>query len=316
MPTVEFLERHVVAFAEQLGFDRPGQSERENLVARAVRLVDRRLTDDRRGRPVKPSRVHEQVGEQVPVRHSEGYSVGSAIRESGESDVGRIDPVLSAMTAHNMPLLVHGEVTDPGVDVFDREPVFLERELAGVLERHPKLKVVLEHVTTQEAVEFVRSAPGEVAATITAHHLLFNRNAMFRGGIRPHYYCLPMLKRERHRQALLTAATSGDRCFFLGTDSAPHASSAKESQCGCAGIFTAHAALELYAQAFEQVNALDRLEGFASIHGADFYGMPRNRDTVTLLRDTWVVPDRYRIGDQDLVPLCAGQPLNWRVDCG
>ena len=242
------------------------------------------------------------------------YPAGATTHsDRGVTDVARISAVLAAMEAHGMPLLVHGEVTDPTVDVFDREHLFLHQVLAPVLERHPGLRVVLEHVTTAEAVEFVRSRPDNVAATITAHHLLLNRNAMFTGGIRPHHYCLPVLKRERHRQALLNAATSGDPRFFLGTDSAPHARPAKERACGCAGIFTAHAALELYAQAFEQADALDRLEPFASIHGADFYGLPRNPGRVTLVKEPWTVPDCYRSGDLELVPLGAGQRLPWRV---
>jgi dihydroorotase len=213
-----------------------------------------------------------------------------------------------------MPLLVHGEVTDPDVDLFDRERVFLERVLAPLIARLPQLKVVVEHITTAEAVAFVQAAPASVAATITAHHLLLNRNAIFQGGIRPHLYCLPVLKREVHRQALVRAATSGDPRFFLGTDSAPHARHTKEVACGCAGIYTAHAAIELYAEAFEAAGALDRLEAFASRHGPDFYGLPRNATRVTLRKAPWRVPDALEFGADRLVPLRAGESVAWSVE--
>jgi len=208
---------------------------------------------------------------------------------------------------------VHGEVTDDDIDIFDREAGFIERIMKPLLERHPELKVVFEHITTAEAADFVAAAPANVAATITAHHLLFNRNKMLVGGIRPHYYCLPILKRERHRQALLAAATSGSAKFFLGTDSAPHARGDKESACGCAGAYTAPAALELYATAFEQAGALERLEGFASHFGADFYGMARNTETVTLVRAPWPLPEALPyVEGQSIVPLAAGETLDWR----
>ncbi|HSW53350.1 MAG TPA: dihydroorotase, partial [Sulfuricaulis sp.] len=210
------------------------------------------------------------------------YPAGATTNsESGVTDLGRCRAVFAAMEKHELPLLLHGEVTDPAVDVFDREQVFIERHLAPLVRDFPKLRVVLEHVTTRQAVEFVTQASANVAATITAHHLLHNRGAMFQGGMRPHYYCLPVLKREEHRLALVEAATSGNPKFFLGTDSAPHARRAKETTCGCAGIYTAHAALELYAEIFEAAGALDRLEAFASHFGADFYRLPRNRDKVT-----------------------------------
>jgi dihydroorotase len=212
-----------------------------------------------------------------------------------------------------LPLLLHGEVTDGEIDIFDREAVFIERHLRRIVERFPRLKVVLEHVTTREGVEFVRSAREGVAATLTVHHLLLNRNAMFAGGIRPHAYCLPVLKREAHRQALVAAATSGNPKFFLGTDSAPHSRRAKESACGCAGIYTAHAALELYAEVFEAAGAIDKLEAFASFHGADFYGLPRNRDSVTLMKESWTVPPKIALGADTLVPLRAGETVAWRL---
>jgi dihydroorotase len=242
------------------------------------------------------------------------YPAGATTHsEAGVSDVRRCEEVLEEMARLNMPLLVHGEVTDPAVDVFDREAVFIDRVLAPLVERHPRLKVVLEHITTEEAVRFVRQAPPRVAATITAHHLLMNRNRLFEGGLRPHHYCLPVLKRERHRQALIAAAVSGEPKFFLGTDSAPHSRRAKEAACGCAGIYTAHAALELYAEAFEAAGALERLEAFASFHGPAFYGLPRNPGTLTLVREPWSVPEAYPLGDDEVIPLRAGERIAWRI---
>lgn len=242
------------------------------------------------------------------------YPAGATTNSaSGVTDIRKCDAVLEAMQAAGMPLLVHGEVTDPGVDVFDREAVFLERVLAPLLARFPGLKVVLEHATTAAAVAFVEAAPASVGATITAHHLLLNRNAIFAGGLRPHHYCLPVLKRESDRLALVAAATSGNPKFFLGTDTAPHARGAKECDCGAAGVYTAHAALELYAEAFEAAGALDRLEGFASRHGADFYGLARNAGTITLEKTAWNVPREYRFGEASVVPLRAGQTIGWRL---
>jgi dihydroorotase len=242
------------------------------------------------------------------------YPAGATTHsDAGVTDLARVAPALEAMEEHDLPLLVHGEVTDREVDIFDREAVFLEQRLAPLVERYAGLRVVLEHVTTREAVQFVRTARPGVAATITAHHLLLNRNALLAGGIRPHHYCLPVLKREIHRQALLEAATSGDGRFFLGTDSAPHARHTKEATCGCAGVYTAHAALELYAEAFEEAGALDRLEGFASFHGADFYGLPRNRERVTLLREPWTAPEAYPYPGGTLVPLRSGGEIAWRL---
>jgi dihydroorotase len=242
------------------------------------------------------------------------YPAGATTNsDSGVTDLARIDGVLETMAEVGLPLLVHGEVTDPEVDVFDREKVFLERKLAPLVERHPDLKVVLEHVTTADGVDFVRGCGPRVAATITAHHLLLNRNAIFTGGLNPHMYCLPVLKREGHREALLAAATSGSGKFFLGTDSAPHARNTKETGCGCAGIYTAHAALELYAQAFEQAGCLDRLEAFASRNGPDFYGLPRNEGTVTMRRESWQVPATYQFERSEVVPLAAGTALSWKL---
>jgi len=242
------------------------------------------------------------------------YPAGATTHsDAGVTDIARTHAALEAMQEHGLPLLVHAEVTDPAIDVFDREAVFIERHLAPLTERFPALRVVLEHVTTRDGIQFVTSAGAGIAATITAHHLLLNRNAMFRGGMQPHAYCLPVLKREAHREALLAAATSGNPKFFLGTDSAPHARERKETSCGCAGIYTAHAALELYAGAFEQADALERLEGFASHFGPDFYGLPRNAGSVTLERTDWRVPDSYPLGDSTVVPMCAGETLHWRL---
>lgn len=241
------------------------------------------------------------------------YPAGATTNsDAGVTDLLRCEATFFAMEETGMPLLVHGEVTDPDVDIFDREAVFIDRVLLPLLERHPRLKVVFEHITTQQAVEFVRSANANIAATITAHHLLYNRNAMFKGGIRPHMYCLPVLKREVHRRALIEAAISGNARFFLGTDSAPHAQGAKESACGCAGIYTAHAAIELYAEVFEDSGALEILEAFASFYGADFYGLPRNRDTITLRRQTWHVPPTLQMGNEFCVPLRAGESMRWQ----
>jgi dihydroorotase len=242
------------------------------------------------------------------------YPAGATTHSAaGVTDISKTYAVLETMEEQDLPLLVHAEVTDPHVDVFDREPVFISRHLAPLIEQFPKLRVVLEHVTTREGIQFVTGAPATVAATITAHHLLLNRNAMFRGGLQPHAYCLPVLKRESHREALLAAATSGNSKFFLGSDSAPHTRERKESACGCAGIYTAHAALELYAQAFEDAGALDRLENFASHFGPDFYDLPRNTDRITLEKQDWQVPDSYPMSGSSLVPLFAGETLHWRV---
>lgn len=243
------------------------------------------------------------------------YPAGATTHSDlGVTDLTQCEAVLAAMERLGVPLLVHGEVTDSAVDVFDREKAFIERVLQPLLYRHPGLKLVFEHITTQEAVDFVVDSGPNVAATITAHHLLYNRNALFAGGLRPHHYCLPVLKREKHRQALLWAATSGNGKFFLGTDSAPHARSAKEAACGCAGCYTAHAALELYAEAFAAMGALHCLEAFASFHGPDYYALPRNQETISLEQQEWCVPESFPYVDGDILqPLRAGEVLIWRL---
>ena len=245
------------------------------------------------------------------------YPAGATTHsDAGVTDLARTSPVLARMQELGLPLLVHGEATGSEVDVFDRERVFIERVLAGLIRRFPALRLVFEHVTTREAVEFVQAAGPNIAATITPQHLLLNRNALFAGGLRPHHYCLPVLKRESHRQALLAAATSGSPKFFLGTDSAPHARRAKEASCGCAGVYTAHAGIELYAEAFAAAGALDRLEAFASFHGADFYRLPRNRASLTLEQQRWSPPTSYPFDGDELVPFRAGEPIEWRLVAG
>ena len=242
------------------------------------------------------------------------YPAGATTNsDSGVTSLEAIYPAIEAMSDVGMPLLVHGEVTHADVDIFDREKRFIDDQLVGLVNRFPNLKVVFEHITTADAAQFVREASDKIAATITAHHLLYNRNHMLAGGIRPHFYCLPILKRNTHQESLLDAATSGSAKFFLGTDSAPHAQNAKEISCGCAGCYTAYAAIELYAEAFEQRNALDKLEGFASHFGADFYQLPRNQDTITLVREPWTAPSSLTFGEQQLIPLRAGETLNWRI---
>jgi len=242
------------------------------------------------------------------------YPAGATTHsDEGVTRLSRCFHALEKMEELGLPLLVHGESTDPAIDVFDREQAFIEEVLGPTVERFPRLKVVLEHITTREAVHYVEVTGPNVAATITAHHLLMNRNALFLGGIRPHHYCLPVLKRETHREALVEAATSGNPKFFLGTDSAPHARGAKEAACGCAGIYTAHAAIELYAAAFEEAGALDKLEGFASVFGAQFYGLPLNPGTITLERAEWRVAERLAFGAEELVPLRAGETVSWKL---
>jgi dihydroorotase len=242
------------------------------------------------------------------------YPAGATTNsDAGVAQLEALYPTLAAMEASGLPLLVHGEVTDADIDIFAREAVFIERHLLPISRQFPALKMVLEHITTADAVAFVESSPATVAATITAHHLLYNRNHMLAGGIRPHYYCLPVLKRNTHQQALISAATSGNPKFFLGTDSAPHTTSAKETDCGCAGCYTAYAALELYAEVFEQAGALDKLEAFAAFYGADFYGLPRNRERIVLRRENWQAPASLPLGSEALTPLRAGEQLRWQV---
>ena len=243
------------------------------------------------------------------------YPAGATTNsDAGVTSLDRARLAIAAIEKHGLVLSLHGEVTDADVDVFDRERVYVERTLGKLTRDFPGLRIVLEHVTTREAAEFVAAAGANVAATITPQHLLWSRNAMLVGGVRPHFYCLPILKRESHRHALVAAATSGSRKFFLGTDSAPHARDQKEHECGCAGCYSAPLALELYAEAFEDAGALDRLEGFASLHGAAFYGLPPHADTVTLVREPWTVPAAYPFGDATVVPLRAGERMRWRID--
>ena len=266
------------------------------------------LTDSMRPQEIERAKASGAV------RAVKYYPAGATTHsEAGVSEVQRCYATLQAMVDAGLPLLIHGEVSDPQVDVFDREKVFLDRVLTPLAERFPRLRIVLEHITTSDAVQFVEQAPDNVAATVTAHHLLLNRNAIFQGGLRPHHYCLPVLKREEHRLALVRAVTSGSPKFFLGTDSAPHARHTKEHACGCAGVYTAHAGIELYAEAFAAAGALDRLEAFASCHGADFYGLPRNTTRVTLRRSAWRVPEELAYGEDRLVPLRAGESVAWML---
>ncbi len=257
--------------------------------------------------------IHKAKGSGI-VHGVKLYPAGATTNsDSGVTSLEKCADALSAMQTVGIPLLVHAEVTDANVDVFDREKVFIDRHMKSLIASYPDLKVVFEHITTKDAAEFVATAGPNVAATITAHHLLMNRNDLFKGGIRPHHYCLPILKREEHRQALVKAATSGNPKFFLGTDSAPHAKNAKEASCGCAGMYTAHAAIELYAEAFEAADALEQLEGFASFYGADFYGLPRSSEQVTLVKESWKVPESYPYDGDVLVPLRAGESIAWKV---
>lgn len=256
----------------------------------------------------------KQVAESNFVHAFKLYPAGATTNsDAGVSHIETAYPMFEAMEKHDVPLLVHGEVTDEKYDIFDREKVFIDTQLKAIVERFPHLRIVMEHVTTEEAVQFVSSASDNVAATITPQHLLYNRNAMLAGGIRPHFYCLPILKREQHRQALLSAATSGNPKYFLGTDSAPHLTHLKEHSCGCAGCFNAPTALSLYAEAFEQVDKLDKLEGFASFYGADFYRLPRNPGYITLAKADWQVPSSYSLANETITPLRAGETLHWQV---
>ena len=242
------------------------------------------------------------------------YPAGATTNsDAGVTDIRNCDAALEEMQKAGLPLLIHGEVTGSDVDMFDREKVFIEKVMQPLMQRFPELKVVFEHITTKEAADYVRQSGEYIGATITPQHLMFNRNALFQGGLNPHHYCLPILKRNTHQEALLEVIRSGDKKFFLGTDSAPHAKHKKESACGCAGIFSAHAAIEIYASIFEQQNVLDKLEAFASFNGPDFYGLPRNTDTITLVKQDWQVPAEYEMGSEKLVPLLAGKTLNWKL---
>lgn len=288
-----YRERILAALPEECGFDP---------------LMTLYLTDETKPDDIRRAHASGQV------KGVKLYPAGATTNsEAGVTDLERTYPALEAMAECRMPLLVHGEVTDPEIDVFDRERVFIERVLAPLAERFTALRIVFEHVTTRDAVEFVRQARDGIAATITPQHIRCNRNALFAGGLRPHHYCLPVLKAEDHRRAVLAAATSGNPRFFLGTDSAPHTRRSKESDCGCAGIYSAHAGIELYAEAFEEEGRLDRLEGFASHFGPDFYGLPRNKDTLTLVRKPWRVPAYYAAGEEQLVPFLAGESIRWTV---
>jgi dihydroorotase len=242
------------------------------------------------------------------------YPAGATTNsDSGVTAIEKVYPVLQAMAEQNLPLLMHGEVTDADVDVFDREAIFIENILSPLMKNIPELRIVFEHITTKDAVDFVREGSDRLAATITPQHLLLNRNALFAGGIRPHHYCLPVLKAEEHRRAVVDAATSGSPKFFLGTDSAPHARAAKESACGCAGIYSAHNAIELYAEVFEETACLDKLEDFASQYGADFYGLARNEDSITLEKNQWQIPDSLPFGESEIIPFRAGETCQWKI---
>lgn len=242
------------------------------------------------------------------------YPAGATTNsDAGVTDIRLCDAALEEMQKAGLPLLIHGEVTTAEIDIFDREKVFIDKTLQPLVQRFPELKIVFEHITTKEAADFVLQSNDNIAATITPHHLLLNRNAMFQGGLQPHHYCLPVLKRDTHQQALLEIIRSGSNKFFLGTDSAPHAKTRKESACGCAGIFSAHAAIEIYTSIFEQQNALDKLEAFASFNGPDFYGLPRNSKSITLIKQDWQVPETYPLGNDSLVPFLAGQKINWKL---
>lgn len=298
-PVVTVDQAH--AYRERILRARPADSSWEPLMTLY-------LTDNT---PVDELREARRSGLILGVKY---YPAGATTNsDSGVTRLDRVLPLLAEMEKLDLPLLLHGEVTDATVDIFDREAVFIDRELAPLAARFPALRIVLEHITTREGVAFVAAASPRIAATITPQHLLFNRNHLLAGGLRPHFYCLPILKRDLHQAALIAAATSGSGKFFLGTDSAPHARASKESACGCAGCFSHHAALELYALAFDRAGALDRLEGFASHFGADFYQLPRNTETVTLERSDWQLPEELSLGGEPLVPLAAGETLPWRM---
>ena len=261
----------------------------------------------------EPAEIKKAKGSSL-VHAVKYYPAGATTHsDSGVTDLKHVYRVLEQLSQHGMPLLVHGEVTDPDIDVFEREKIFIDRKLTPLVKDFPELRIVFEHITTKHAVDYVRQASTNIGATITPHHLVYNRNAMFKGGIRPHYYCLPILKHEKHRQSLLSAATSGDPKFFLGTDSAPHSLANKESSCGCAGIYNAPVAIELYVDIFEQAGALDKLEDFASINGANFYKLPINKKTITLEKTAWTVPKTKPLGNENVSPLCGGEKIAWQI---
>lgn len=301
VPPATTVER-VAAYRERILAQRPAGSNWEPLMV--LYLTDNTTPDE--------IRAAKECGF---IHGCKYYPAGATTNsDSGVTDLNNITAVLQAMEEVGMILQLHGEVTTADIDIFDREAVFIERHLKVIAQQFPKLKIILEHITTKQAAEFVAGAGDNIAATITPQHLLYNRNHMLAGGIRPHFYCLPILKRDIHQQALIEAATSGSPKFFLGTDSAPHAKNKKESACGCAGCFSHHAAIELYAQAFEEAGALDKLEAFASFYGADFYDLPRHRETITLSRQLWELPASIPFEDTQLVPLGAGTTLNWKLD--
>ena len=301
VPPATTVER-VAAYRERILAQRPAGSNWEPLMV--LYLTDNTTPDE--------IRAAKECGF---IHGCKYYPAGATTNsDSGVTDLNNITAVLQAMEEVGMILQLHGEVTTADIDIFDREAVFIERHLKVIAQQFPKLKIILEHITTKQAAEFVAGAGDNIAATITPQHLLYNRNHMLAGGIRPHFYCLPILKRDIHQQALIEAATSGSPKFFLGTDSAPHAKNKKESACGCAGCFSHHAAIELYAQAFEEADALDKLEAFASFYGADFYDLPRHRETITLSRQLWELPASIPFEDTQLVPLGAGTTLNWKLD--
>ncbi|HEB63813.1 MAG TPA: dihydroorotase [Gammaproteobacteria bacterium] len=299
----------------------PPVTTTEAALAYRQRILDAIPADKRSFKPLMTLYLTDHTSaDEIKRAHRSGHVVAAKLYPAGATTnsaqgVTRFEAIyeaLEAMAELNMPLLVHGEVTDSDVDVFDREKVFIETKLIPLVNRFPHLRIVLEHITTADAVEFITSSNENIAATMTAHHLLLNRNAMLVGGIHPHYYCLPVVKRERHRLALLEAATSGSSKFFLGTDSAPHIQGNKESACGCAGIYTAHAAIELYAEAFDSAGALDKLEGFASFYGPDFYGLSRNEEKIRLGKESSLAPDQFDLGGEPLIPFRAGAELRWK----
>lgn len=300
VPPVTSVEQ-ASAYRDRILAQRPEGSDWEPLMV--LYLTDNTSADDIRA-----------IADSGFVKAVKYYPAGATTNsDSGVTDLRRVYNAFEAMQEAGIPLLLHGEVTDSNIDIFDREAVFIDRHLRGIVDTFSGLKVVLEHITTKQGAEFVAAAGDNVAATITPQHLLYNRNHMLAGGIRPHFYCLPILKRDIHQQALLKAATSGSPKFFLGTDSAPHAQHRKETACGCAGCYSNHAAIELYAEAFDNAGALDKLEGFASFHGPDFYGLPRNSDTITLVNEPWQLPESIALGEEDMIPLAAGTTLNWKM---